>query len=84
MTQSLKGAQVDDEDYRRIFFGMKRASEFSGHDKSRARQLSQPDPDEIKRDLDELRSYAKQLKTRNNSLQEIRRALEKPPEAVIV
>lgn len=84
MTQSLKGAQVEDEDYRRIYFAMKRASEFSGHDRTRARQMSFPSPDEIKNDLDDLRNYAKQLKVRNKSLEEARIVLEKPPEGILV
>jgi hypothetical protein len=84
MTQSLKGALVEDEDYRLIYFGMKRASEFSGHDRTRARQISFPRPDEMKRDLDNLRVYAKRLKARSESLQKTRSALEKPPEGVIV
>lgn len=84
MTQSLKGAQVEDEDYRRIYFAMKRASEFSGHDRTRARQVSFPGPDEIKRDLEDLRIYAKGLKARNKSLEESRITLEKPPEGLLV
>jgi len=84
MTQSLKGAQVEDEDYRRIYFAMKRASEFSGHDRTRARQVSFPGPDDIKKDLEDLRIYAKGLKARNRSLEESRIALEKPPEGLLV
>jgi energy-coupling factor transporter ATP-binding protein EcfA2 len=84
MTQSLKGAQVEDEDYRRVYFAMKRASEFSGHDRTRARQVSFPGHDEIKKDLEDLRSYAKRLKARNKSLEESRIALEKPPEGIIM
>jgi len=84
MTQSLRGVQVEDEDYRQVYFGMKRASEFSGHDRTRARQIAFPDPNEIKKDLEELRSYAKGLKARTKSLEETRTALEKPPEARLV
>jgi len=42
MTQSLKVAQVEDKDYRRIYFAINRASEFSGHDRTSARQIVFP------------------------------------------
>ena len=36
-TQSLKGVVVDDDDYVKIYWAMKRASERSGHDMASAR-----------------------------------------------
>ena len=84
MTQSLKGAQVKDEDYRRIYFAMKRASRVSGHDRTRARQVSFPSPDEIKKDLEDLGILCEGLKARNKSLEESRVALERPPEGILV
>jgi hypothetical protein len=63
---------------------MKKASEFSGHDRTRARQVPFPGSDEIKKDLEDLRNYAKRLKIRNESLQKSRSVLEKPPEGILV
>lgn len=79
MTQSLKGCQVEDEDYSKIYFGMKRASEYC-HDRSVGRQVSFPPPDEIKQDLEKLREYAGELKTRRKNLEDRRRSLEGPPQ----
>lgn len=78
-TLSLKGVVVDDDDYRRIFFGMKRASECSGHDRAQARQVAPPEPDEMVRDLTEIVDYNTALRTRRNVLQPRREALEGPP-----
>lgn len=42
MTGRLKEVSVTDEDYRTIYFAMKRASERSGHDMSVGRDLLSP------------------------------------------
>jgi len=78
-TQSLKGAQVTDEDYRRVFFGMKKASEYSGHDRTKGRQVSLPKLDEVTRDLHGLRTYVDELRDRMKKLEKNRRGLEQPP-----
>lgn len=83
-TQSLKGVQVEDEDYRKIYYGMKRASEFSGHDTARGRQKSLPTPEEISMDLVNLREYSTTLAQRIKKLENDRRKIEKPPEAVVL
>lgn len=77
-TQSLKEVLVTDEDYRRVFFGMKRASEYSGHDRAAGAQAILPSRDEIAQDLAELRSYAEELKKRNKKLGEDRKEMEEP------
>lgn len=77
-TQSLKQVLVTDDDYRRVFFGMKRASEYSGHDRAPGAQAILPSKDEIARDLVDLRSYAEELKKRNKKLGEDRKQLEEP------
>lgn len=84
MTQSLKGCLVEDEDYSKIYFGMKRASEYSGHDRPMGRQVSSPPPDEIKQDLKNLREYANELKNRKRSLEDKRRSLERPPQGTLI
>jgi energy-coupling factor transporter ATP-binding protein EcfA2 len=78
-TLSLKQVRVDDDDYRRVFFGMKRASEYSGHDRAVGAQAILPGKDEIAKDLADLRAYADQLRARNRQLQEDRKRLEEPP-----
>jgi energy-coupling factor transporter ATP-binding protein EcfA2 len=77
-TQSLKEVRVDDEDYRRVFFGMKRASTYSGHDRAAGAQAILPGKDEIAQDLADLRGYAEELKKRNAKVAGERRRLEEP------
>lgn len=81
MTQSLKGVTVTDEDYQRIFFAMKKASEFSGHDLAQAREGSLPSKQSMMQDLAAIRDYERELAQRANLLEKHRRELEQPPRA---
>ena len=56
-TQSLKGVVVDDDDYKTIFWAMKRASERSGHDMAAAKNAPLPNIEEIKEEVSALDSY---------------------------
>lgn len=78
MTQSLKGVTVTDEDYRILFFAMKRASERSGHDMSAGRDIPQPSPDEMEADLKVLDDFRIELGKRRKETSATRSALEKP------
>jgi hypothetical protein len=78
-TLSLKGACVTDDDYAKIFFGMKKASERSGHDRPAGRQPDVPTKAQMKAGLDELRAYDNELRKRINELESKRRELENPP-----
>jgi energy-coupling factor transporter ATP-binding protein EcfA2 len=81
-TQSLKGVCVVDDDYKKIFFAMARASEYSGHDKAEGKQSSPPDIDAMNQDIEEIENYTKELNKRIQNLQKQRKALEKAPTAV--
>ena len=81
-TQSLKGVSVTNDDYRKVFFAMKKASEFSGHDRPAGRQPVARSKNEMKNDLGEVWAYEKELKKRSESLAKERRDLEVPPAAV--
>jgi energy-coupling factor transporter ATP-binding protein EcfA2 len=81
-TQSLKGVEVTDADYTKIFFAMKKASEFSGHDRAAGRPPVVRSKDEMRNDLGELWTYEKDLRRRSETLGRTRRALENPPTAV--
>lgn len=83
-TQSLKGVEVTDEDYRVVFKGMKRASEYSGHDRAAGRQLDPPTKDQMRSDLDELRAFRTARHRRRNELQEERKKLEEAPAATTI
>ena len=84
MTQSLKGVQVEDDDYRLIYFAMKRASERSGHDLAAARDIPVPTPSEMKADVEALDAFVKAYKGRSNTAQDRRKAFEKPAPAEVI
>jgi len=82
-TQSLKMVDVDDEDYRTIFFAMKRASERSGHDQANAKQIDAPDKKQMQIDLNELKEFITAHKKKGQESSERRRQLEKAPLAAV-
>ena len=84
MTSRLKGVTVTDEDYRIIFFAMKRASERSGHDMSAGRDLPQPSPDEMAEDLKVLDDFRIKLGKRGKKTSAARSALETPVGAALL
>jgi energy-coupling factor transporter ATP-binding protein EcfA2 len=80
-TQSLKGVSVTNEDYSMVFFNMKKASEFSGHDWATSREGTPPSKEDMTRDLKILQGYAAALVKRSQELGSTRRSLEQPPKA---
>lgn len=83
MTQSLRGVTVDDDDFKIIFFAMKRVSEFSGHDQAAGKQVPTPKPDEMKADLDVIDNYRQLITKRLETTAAARKKLEEPPMAKI-
>ncbi len=80
-TQSLKGVIVDDEDYKKIFWAMKRVSERSGHDMAAARNAPVPKPDDLKADLKAIDEYRLAVDKRRQETENRRKEYEKPPKA---
>ena len=80
-TQSLKRVVVNDEDYKTIFFAMKRVSERSGHDMAAAKNIPVPSINDLKNEVAELNDYRDKLRKRSKVAEETRRKLEKPPKA---
>ena len=78
-TQSLKGVVVDNEDYRVIFWAMKRASERSGHDMAAGRNMPLPTTKEMKDQVNELDRYRTKVRKRANETERERKKLERPP-----
>lgn len=60
-TQKLRGVAVSDDDYSRVFFAMKRASEWSGHNAPPGAALAPPSKSEMLQEIEELQDYAKQI-----------------------
>jgi energy-coupling factor transporter ATP-binding protein EcfA2 len=84
MTGRLKDVTVTDEDYRIIFFAMKRASERSGHDMSAGRDIPPPSPDDMEADLKMLDDFRIELRKRNKETSDRRSALENPVDAKLI
>ena len=84
MTGRLKEVTVTDEDYRTIFFAMKRASERSGHDMSAGRDIPQPSPEEMEADLKVLDDFRLDLGKRRKATSATRSALENPVGATLL
>lgn len=84
-TQSLSGVAVTDDDHRRVFFAMKRASEYSGHDWAKGRLPSVPKMQEMQAAIAETRAYMNELNKRAQAVSsERKKAVEAPPAAVTV
>ena len=80
-TLSLRGAIVTDEDHKTVYFAMKKASEYSGHDRPAGRQPTLRTTDEMRVDLEELRKFFNDAKARRDLLEKTRGALETPVKA---
>ena len=83
-TLSLKRVVVDDEDYRKIFWAMKEASEFSGHDMPAGKNIPLPSIDDMEEALRTLDEYRASVRKRSNEIQRKRKMLEEPPKAQIL
>lgn len=82
-TQSLKRVDVEDDDYRIIYFAMKRASERSGHDQAAGKQIDAPDKKQMRKDLQELQDFMAAHRKKAQAAQERREELEAPPAATL-
>ncbi|ARJ67600.1 hypothetical protein WV31_19040 [Magnetospirillum sp. ME-1] len=82
-TQSLKGVVVEDQDYKTVFWAMKRVSERSGHDMAAGRAIPTPQPSDMKTDLDAIDSFRSATDKRKRDASTRRKALEEPPVATV-
>lgn len=81
-TQSLKGVVVDDDDYKKVYWEMKRVSERSGHDMAAGRNIPVPKPDEMKTDLKTIDEYRIAINKRRDATAIQRKAFEEAPKAI--
>ena len=82
-TQRLKGVVVGDEDYKTIFWAMKRVSERSGHDMPAAKNIPLPKIEDLRQEVTELDNYRARVHKRSTVTQKTREKLEKPPKAAV-
>jgi energy-coupling factor transporter ATP-binding protein EcfA2 len=75
-TLSLHSAFVDDDDYKVVYFGMKRASNFC-HDRPAAQQVVWPTHDEMRTEVKTFREHVTKATDRNKQLAKDREALQK-------
>ena len=80
-TQSLKAVVVDNEDYKTVFWAMKRVSERAGHDMAAAKNIPLPKIEDLKKEVTALDDYRAHLRKRSKVTEETRRKLEQPPKA---
>ena len=80
-TQSLKLVEIDDVDYQKIYFAIKRASERSGHDQALAKQIDGPDIKQMEADLVELNVFIATHKKKAKMASDRRKDMEQPPKA---
>ena len=83
-TQSLKGVVVEDDDYKTVYWAMKKVSERSGHDMAAGRAIPVPRPIDMKADLDEIDAFRQKANKRRTDTEKKRKALEEPPPASVV
>ena len=82
-TQRLKGVEIEDEDYKTIYWAIKRVSEYSGHDIAAAKSLPFPKIEDLKKEVNQLDDYRNSLKNRSKATEKRRENLEKPPKAAV-
>ena len=80
-TQKLKGVYVADTDYRTIYWEMKRASEFAGHDMTANKTIALPSSEDVDKHIQTLEQYVEEISTRRRKTEEERKRLERAPEA---
>ena len=83
MTQRLEGVIVTDEDYREIYFAMKRVSERSGHDMPAGRDISVPTVGVMLADVEALENFQAAYKKRRKTAEVARKALLEPTKAAL-
>lgn len=73
-TMRLAGVIVEDGDFSRVYAGMKKCSNYTGHDKAQIGGASLPDPDDLLSDIEEIESWRKVVDDRSNEAEKRRKA----------
>ena len=82
-TMKLGYVAFDDDDYRIIFFAMKKASELTGHDTPMAKQIDAPNKASMEEDLRTLRKFKETYKKKSEEHYKSRKLLQNPPAAQV-
>jgi hypothetical protein len=82
-TQSPNGVYIDDGDHEKVYWAMKRASDWY-HDMATGRNIPLPTLDELNNDLLTFEQYLGEVKSRKTDLEARRKRLERAPQAALV
>lgn len=78
-TLNLRYVSVTDEDYKRVFLGMKKSSKWMfGHDKAKTVDVNRPAPGELMEDINALSNFVKDKRYQNTAVKDGREKLLKP------
>lgn len=78
-TLNLRYVKVKDEDYKKIFLGMKKCSKWLfGHDKVKTVDVNRPAPGEVQSDINTLLTFIKDVHARSKVLEYRRKAFLEP------
>jgi len=78
-TLRLDEVSIEDTDIRRVELNMSKASTWmAGHARSKALSYNLPEPEEILRDINSLREFAKECTTRRNTTKDRRKKQLQP------
>ena len=78
-TLNLRYVSVTDEDYKKIFLGMKKCSKWLfGHDKAKTIDQNRPAPGEVMQDINALMDFVKDKKHRSRTVELNRKKLFEP------
>ena len=83
-TASLHSVQVTSDLYKQFYFAFDKCCEWmTGHDKSKALDVNRPLPAEIRRDIEELRNFHREVLRQGKELAETRKRLVHRPVPII-
>jgi hypothetical protein len=74
-TMRLRGVNVTDDDFKTVFFAMKRASEWAGHDAPIGAVVATPSTDDLTKAIDDLDHYARSLDRDRSRIEQVRKEL---------
>jgi superfamily II RNA helicase len=78
-TLDLRYVEVTDEDYKKVYLGMTKCSEWLlGHDKAKPLDVNRPAPGEIQRDIEELAELLKAMSHKARAVETKRKGMLKP------
>jgi len=73
-TQRLSGVVVEDDDFSRVFAGMRKCSNYAAHDKALMGGVAVPEPDDLLADIMELDAWRDEIERRSKETEKRRKS----------